>query len=222
LARGSKQVPDTEIIGVFGNARYDDVRGAFPRQTFIPMDMRMDSGGAVNVYARVLGDPRPVMARLRSEVHRVDPNLVMVDLRTLDDQVNVRLSNERLLSLLSIGFAALASLMAVIGLHGVLAFVVTRRTREIGIRMALGARKGTVIRLVMREMLPMILGGIAAGVGVGLLCGRFVETQLFGVKAYDPPVIALSIAALTLAALAAAAVPAWRASRIDPVRSMRQ
>jgi ABC-type antimicrobial peptide transport system permease subunit len=142
-------------------------------------------------------------------------------MRTMDEQLNMRLANERLLSWLSAGFALLASLLAVIGLHGVLAFVVTRRTREIGIRMALGAEQGRVIRLVMREMLVVILLGISAGVVAGMLCGRFVESQLFGVKAADPRVFAMSVVVLLAASFTASFLPAWRASRIDPMRALR-
>jgi ABC-type antimicrobial peptide transport system permease subunit len=133
----------------------------------------------------------------------------------------MRLSNERLLSFLSVGFALLASLLAIIGLHGVLTFVVARRTREIGIRIALGAGKGRVIRLVMREMLQVIVFGIAAGIVAGLLCGRFVESQLFGVSAADPPVFVISVVTLLTASVVAAFTPAWRASRIDPMTSLR-
>jgi ABC-type antimicrobial peptide transport system permease subunit len=154
-------------------------------------------------------------------VRRIDANLIVHDMRTLDDQLNLLLSNERLLSILSVGFALLASLLAVIGLHGVLTFVVARRTREIGIRIALGADKGNVIRLIMREMVPLILIGIAAGMITGLLCGRLVESQLFDVKATDLPVYVIGAAILLAAALIAAFLPAWRASRIDPMIALR-
>src|SRR5439155_25391242 len=103
------------------------------------------------VYARTDRDPRQVMAQLREQVRHVDANLVLSDMRTMDEQVNMRLTNERLLSFLSTGFALLATLLAVVGLYGVLAFLVTRRTREIGIRMALGAQPGAVVRLVLGE-----------------------------------------------------------------------
>ena|SRR5881296_2954498 len=99
------------------------------------------------------------MPRLREQARRVDPNLVVSDMRTLNDQLNMRLANERMLSFLSVGFALLATLLAVVGLHGVLSFVVARRTREIGIRIALGAERGHVIRLVLREMLAVIVFG---------------------------------------------------------------
>jgi predicted permease len=221
VAQGTRSNPDMEIIGVFGDARYDDVRGSIPRQVFMAMDARISNVGGVNVYARIQGDPRAMMSLLRDQVRRVDANLIVTDIRMLNDQLNRRLSNERLLSFLSIGFALIASLLAVTGLHGVLTFVVARRTREIGIRIALGAAKGRVIRLIMREMVPMILLGIAAGVATGLFCGRFVESQLFGVEATSLPVFALGAGVLLMISLAAAFLPARRASRIDPMKSLR-
>lgn len=221
MAQGTRNTPDMEIVGVFGNARYEDVRGAVPRQVFVAMDMVIRTIGGVNVFARIQGDPRVVMPQLREQARRIDSNLIVTDIRTLDEQLNRRLSNERLLSFLSVSFAFLASLLAVIGLHGVLTFVVALRTREIGIRIALGADKGRVIRLIMMEMLPVILFGIAAGVITGLLCGRLVESQLFGVKAADPPVFMIGGAVLLAASMLAAFIPAWRASRIDPMVSLR-
>jgi len=154
------------------------------------------------------------------EAKTISPSVPARQARSVE-AANRRLSNERLLSFLSVGFAFLASLLAVIGLHGVLTFVVARRTREIGIRIALGADKGRVIRLIMMEMLPVILFGIAAGVITGLLCGRLVESQLFGVKAVDPPVFVIGVAILLTASMLAAFIPAWRASRIDPIVSLR-
>jgi predicted permease len=221
LAQGTRNTPDTEIIGVFGNARYEDVRGPIPRQIFVAMDSTIRNISGVNIFARVQGDPRVVMRQLREQARRSDSNLIVSDMRTLDDQLNRRLSNERLLSFLSVGFALLASLLAVIGLHGVLSFVVARRTRELGIRIALGADKRRVIRLIMMGMLPVILFGIVSGVIAGLLCGRFVESQLFGVKAADPLVFTISAVILLTASLLAAFIPAWRASRIDPMVSLR-
>jgi len=221
MAQGTRNTPDTEIIGVFGDARYEDVRGAVPRQVFVAMDTVIRTIGGVNVFARIQGDPRVVVPQLREQARRIDSNLIVTDIRTLDDQLNRRLSNERLLSFLSVGFALLASLLAVIGLHGVLSFVVARRTREIGIRIALGADQGRVIRLIIMEMLTVILFGIAAGVITGLLCGRFVESQLFGVKAADPPVFVVGVAVLLTASTLATLIPAWRASRIDPMASLR-
>lgn len=223
MAQGRANTPNTEIIGVFGDARYEDVRGQVPKQTFLLMGggEYMRFVGSITVYARTERDPRLVIGALREAVRRTDSNLVISDMRTMDEQLNARISNERILSFLSTGFALLATLLAVVGLYGVLAFVVERRTREIGIRMALGAAQQAVIRMVLREMMLMIVGGIAAGVIVAVLSGKYVESQLFGVKAGDPAVLVLSVALLAAAATAAGGLPAWRASRIDPMRALR-
>jgi ABC-type antimicrobial peptide transport system permease subunit len=197
------------------------VRGQVPRQTFVNIDSRIRSVGSVTVYARIEGDPRRVLPLLRGAVQRVDSNLVLFDMRMMDEQLNRRLANERMLSFLSSGFALLATVLAIVGLHGVLAFIVTRRTREIGIRIALGAKQGSVVRLVMREMLGVILLGLAAGATAAFFAGRYVETHLFGVNAGDWPVFAVSVVTLLAAALLASFVPAWRASRISPVRALR-
>jgi ABC-type antimicrobial peptide transport system permease subunit len=133
----------------------------------------------------------------------------------------MRLANERMLSFVSIGFALLAAILAVVGMHGVLAFVVARRTREIGIRIALGAGQATVVRLVMRELWVVILAGLTAGVAGAYACGKYVEAQLFGLTAVDAPVFGISIATLLAASLVATFTPAWRASQISPVRALR-
>ena len=221
LGQGRSATADTEIIGVFASARYHDLRGEIPRQTFVNLDSRIHNLGSVTVYARIQGDPRAVLAMLRERVRQVDSNLVIFDMRTMDEQVNLQLANERMLSFLSGGFALLATALAVIGLHGVLAFVVTRRTREIGIRMALGASRGTVVAMIMREMLAVILAGLAAGVAGAYWSGRYVETQLFGVKSLDVPVFAISVGALLAASLLASLAPARRASRISPTQALR-
>ena len=223
MGQGRDVAPNTEIVGVFGNASYDDVRGPVPRQTFVSMGSgtRLRGIGSMVVYARTDRDPGPVMAALRAEVRRIDPNLVIANLRTLDAQLDMRLANERMLSFLATVFALLATVLAVVGLYGVLAFVVTRRTREIGIRMALGADRGRVVRLVLSEMLAVFVFGVAAGVFAGTAGGRYVESQLFGIHAHDPAVFVLSAAVLLAAALAAGFVPAWRAAKIDPMRALR-
>jgi predicted permease len=221
LGQGRSVTADTEIIGVFGNARYHDVRGEIPRQTFVNLDSRIRSVGSVTVYARIQGDPRRIMPLLREQVRRVDSNLVLFDMRMMNEQLDMRLANERMLSFLSGGFALLATILAIVGLHGVLAFVVTRRTREIGIRMALGAPQRAVLGLVMHEMLAVVLIGLAAGAIAAYLSGSYVEAQLFGVKAGDGPVFAISIGTLLTAALVASFLPAWRASRISPTSALR-
>ena len=161
------------------------------------------------------------MRILPGEVHRFVPNIVVTDLRTLEDQIDTRMSNERMLSFLSMGFAALATILAIVGVHGVLVFQVARRTREIGVRMALGAGTAGIVRLVANEMFVVILTGLAAGVGVAYASGRYVQSQLFGLDADDPLVFAAGAAVLLLSAAVATLMPALRASRIEVVRALR-
>lgn len=222
IGRGTKAPADIEIIGVFGNARYHEVSGKVPNQTFINLDSFIDRISSVTVYARVAGDPRRVMPALRAQVSRIDPQLVVSQMRTLDDQIDSAVSDERLLAFLSAGFAFVATLLAVIGLYGVLAFVVARRTREIGIRMALGAGRRSVIRLIANEMVLVVVCGLAAGLTAAYVCGRYIENHLFGVKAADPLVFCVVPGVLLMAAAVATLLPALRASRLDPMRALRQ
>ena len=221
VGQGSKSAPDIEIVGVFGNARYHDVRGEVPRQTFMNLDSVIERLGRLSVYVRTAGDPHQVMPSLRTAVRRIDPNLVIWNMRTLDEQIGTRMANERMLSFLSVGFAVLATVLAIVGVHGVLTFQVTRRTHEIGIRMALGAGRGLIVRLVAAEMIAVVLGGLAAGVAIAYFCGRYVETLLFGLQADDPLVFVTAAITLLVAAAAAMLLPAWRASRIDPLLALR-
>ncbi len=161
------------------------------------------------------------MPQLRAQVRRIDSNLVISDMRTLEDQLNMSLSNERMLSFLCGAFALLATLLAGIGLHGVLAFVVARRTREIGLRVVLGAERTQMVRLVMGEMSGAILVGLSAGITAAILGGRYVESQLYGISALDPMNYLVSVGVLLAVSLLAAAIPAWRVSRIDPLSALR-
>lgn len=221
VGQGARSATDTEIIGVFGNARYHDVRGDVPRQTFFNLDSVIERITRVSVYVRTAGDPEQVMPNLRSAVRQIDPNFVVSDMRTLNHQINSRMSNERMLSFLASGFAVLATLLALLGLHGVLVFQVANRTREIGIRMALGARRFAIIRLIAGEMIVVVLGGLVAGVAAAYWCGRFVQSQLFGINADDPFVFGVAVFALLTAAAVATVLPALRASRIDPLHALR-
>jgi ABC-type antimicrobial peptide transport system permease subunit len=162
-----------------------------------------------------------MMPSLRAEAGRIDPNLVVTEMRTLDEQIASRMSNERLLSFLSIGFAVLATVLAVVGVHGVLVFQIARRTRDLGVRMALGAGRGLILRLVAREMALVILIGLAAGVAAAYAGGRYVQSQLFELDATDPLVFAVAITTLLCASSVATLLPALRASRMNVVNALR-
>ncbi|MDE3165583.1 MAG: ABC transporter permease [Acidobacteriota bacterium] len=211
---------DIEIIGVAGDTKYESMRDPVPEELYIPLEQRSFANG-VTSYVRAAGDPARVFNALRTAVHGVDSNVPMYNLRTLDDQVEISLLTERLLAALSSVFGCLATLLAALGLYGVMAFMVTRRTREIGIRMALGAGQGNVVWMVLRETLTLA----AVGVGIGLTGAygltRLIQAQLFGVQPTD--LLTMAGASLGIAAVTALAgyVPARRATAIDPMRALR-
>jgi predicted permease len=221
VGQGTRSPTNIEIIGVFGNARYHDVRGDFPRQTFFNLDSVIERITRVSVYVRTAGDPEQVMPSLRAAVRQIDPNFVVSGMRTLNVQINSRMANERMLSFLATGFALLATILALVGLHGVLVFQVANRTHEIGIRMALGAHRRIIVRLIAGEMIAVVLGGLAAGVATAYWCGRYVQSQLFGLDADDPLVFSIAVVTLLAAATAATILPALRASKIDPLSALR-
>jgi ABC-type antimicrobial peptide transport system permease subunit len=175
----------------------------------------------MNVYLRTQADPRQIENELRERMLQFDPHVPLVGLQTMNEQIGFSLRTERLVASLSAVFGAVATLLAVIGLYGVMAYTVLRRTREIGIRIALGARPGDVLRMVMREALVVLFEGIAVGAFSSLALGGFVRSQLFGLQPYDPLTLISSILALALAACLAGLIPALRASRIDPTQSLR-
>jgi ABC-type antimicrobial peptide transport system permease subunit len=154
-------------------------------------------------------------------VRELDANVPMFNLRTVEDQVNTSLLNERLVATLSSAFGVLATLLAVIGLYGVMAYAVARRTREIGVRMALGAVPGDVLWLVMREVLALVGAGLLLGLAGAVALSRFVASQLYGVTSNDPTTILVAVVTLSLAAVIAGYVPAWRATRVNPVVALR-
>jgi hypothetical protein len=172
-------------------------------------------------YIKVHGAPEQAIPSIRRLVRQDDPRLPILWFRTLDDQVNRSLSTERLLAALSGSFGALALILSLIGLYGVMSFVVTRRTREIGIRLALGATRASALRLVLRDAVTMIAAGVALALPCVAALGKLVQSQLFGVTATDPATIAAAALVLAAGALAAAFMPAWRASNVSPTDALR-
>jgi ABC-type antimicrobial peptide transport system permease subunit len=177
--------------------------------------------GGMTVYVRTTMAADQFFGAVRGKVRELDSNLPLYGMRTLDDQVSKSLLVERLVASLSLVFGFLATLLAIIGLYGVMAFTVARRTREIGIRMALGAFQKHVIWMVMREVLALVSIGIAVGLAGAIGLTRLVQAQLYGITAHDPGTLAL--AALVLAAVGCAAgyIPALRASRVDAMEALR-
>ncbi|HTP33342.1 MAG TPA: ABC transporter permease [Candidatus Acidoferrales bacterium] len=211
---------DIEIVGVVRDTRYESLRDEIPYQMYRPY-RQMDFVQGMTVYARAAGDPTAVFAAMRNAVQQVDANVPVYRVRTLTQQVDKSLMSERLLASLSGVFGGLATLLAAIGLYGVMAYMVVRRTREIGIRMALGAAGTSVIWLVMREVLMLAGCGVAIGLGAAWGATRWISTQLFGIQPTD--LATMAAAALGIAGIAALAgyLPARRATGIDPMRALR-
>ncbi len=209
-----------EIIGVVKDVKYTGLREEIPEQAFVPY-MANAHLGQMTVYVRTSIDPNQFFTAVRAKVRELDSNIPVFSMRTTDEQIRNSLSTERLIAGLSSVFGFLATLLAVIGLYGVMAYMVARRTREIGIRMALGALQGSVVWLVMREVLLLVAIGVALGVPAALALTRVVKTQLFGLSPNDPFTLILSTLALIAVACAAGVIPALRASRIDPIRALR-
>ncbi len=208
---------DIQIVGVVANSLYEGPREGVRRQVFIP---NWGNGGA-GFYVRAGIGSRLLYAAVRNEVKKLDPAMPITEMKTLGAQLDETLLTERLIALLSAGFGLLATLLATIGLYGVMAFVVARRTKELGLRMALGARQSSVIWLVMREVLVLLAIGLAVGIPSAFGLGRFVASQLYGIKASDPWIAAASMGLLIVVATAAGMIPAHRASRIDPISALR-
>jgi predicted permease len=209
---------DIQVVGVVKTFHYRGLR-EMEDQVFFPVFEGMLVGGSFYVRTRV--DSPAAFASIRSAVRRVDPGLPVLDLRTIDDQLDRVLVTERMLATLASAFACLATLLAVVGLYGVLSFVVARRTREIGIRIALGASRMGAVGLVLRDAGLLISGGLALALPVVWGLTRLVESQLFGVRPMDAATIAGAAALVVLVALLASALPARRASAVDPIVTLR-
>jgi predicted permease len=209
---------DIEIVGVAADISYRDLREQY-EEAWFPIFEGDDSMGTF--YVRAHGTPLQAFQTIRHIVHQADPQLPILAFRTVSEQVSRSLSTERLLAALSGSFGALALLLSLIGLYGVMSFVVTRRTREIGIRLALGATGASAIRLVLRDAVVMIAGGIAIALPCVAALGKFVQSQLFGVTATDPATVTAAAVVLAGGALAAAFIPAWRASNLSPTDALR-
>ena len=220
LGRNSTPKLDIEIVGLVQDAKYSGIKNEIPPVFFLPYRQR-DVRGEMNFYVRSSVDPGQMSAAISRIVGDLDRNLPIENLRSMEAQVRERAETDRLLARVSIGFAALATLLAAIGLYGVLAYSVAQRTPEIGVRLALGADGQRIRGMVLRHVGKMTLVGVAVGLGGAIVLGRLAAALLFRVEGTDPPIMAAAVAVVLLVSLAAALLPAYRASRIDPSRALR-
>jgi predicted permease len=209
-----------EIVGLMRDAKYSQVKDRIPPLFFSPyrQDERI---GSITFYVLTAGDPDTFLANVPKAMARLDANLPVDNLRTLPQQVRENVFLDRFISVLSASFACLATLLAAVGLYGVLAYTVSQRTREIGLRMALGAAPSRVRLMVLRQVGVMVVigGGVGLAAAVGL--GRLAQSLLFELQGTDPLVLTAAAASLSLVALAAGFIPAHRASQVDPMSALR-
>ena len=211
---------DIEVIGVIPDKKFRNLRETPPAQAYF-LYFQDSHFRFMNIYLRTQANPRLIENELRERMRQFDPHVPVVGLQTVDEQIGFSLRTERLVASLSAVFGGLATLLAAIGLYGVMAYTVTRRTREFGLRVALGALQRDVIWLVMRDVLILIAAGLAVGVPLAFAFSTLVRSQIFGLGPHDPLTFLSSTLALTLVACAAGLIPALRASRVDPLKSLR-
>jgi putative ABC transport system permease protein len=218
---GGKGVkPDIAIVGVVKDAKHTSLREPVVRTVFAPY-LQTQEPHAMTFYVRTWQLPENAESTIRRAMQTLDANLVLDTFRTMDEQIDNNLTAERVIALLASGFGVLAALMAAVGLYGVLAYSTTQRTSEIGIRMALGATRGSVVRMVMFEVLWLAGISIAIALPVSLLLTSAVRSQLYGISSSDPLTLSLTIVVVTLVAIASAMLPARRASRVEPMKALR-
>ncbi len=209
-----------EIVGLVKDTRYTGVREEQRPQAFFPyLQATIEN---VTMYVRTQEDPEGVMQTIRREVASLDPQLPVYNVSTLEDRVERSVVNERLIASLSATLSAMATLLSVVGLYGVMAYLVTRRTREIGIRMALGAMRAQIASGVLREAGTLVAGGLLLGFGAAWWLGRYVESQLYGVTPADGTTIMLAALVLAAVASCAALLPARRAAQVSPMTALRE
>jgi predicted permease len=220
MQQGAGGKNDIEIVGIVKDAKYSGVKQAVPALYYVPYRQNKDLG-SLSYYVKTSIPPQQIMPQIRRAVAEVDSNLPIEELKTLEKQVDENIAVDRMISTLAASFAALATLLAAVGLYGVLAYTVARRTREIGIRLAIGAQPNAIRRLVMKEVLWMIAIGTAIGLPAAFGLAKFSESLLYELKGSDPWVHAGATLLVVAISLVAAYIPIRRAMAVDPLAALR-
>ncbi len=219
----SNEGPDSlniQVIGLAKNAKYSDVKDSVPPIFFLAA-MQNRNAGSMSFYIKTGGDPRTLVQAIGPLMKGIDPNMPVEELKTMPQQIRENIFMDRMISILSAAFAALATILAGVGLYGVLSYTVAQRTREIGVRMALGADARAVQAMVLRQVSVMMAIGGVVGLGAALGIGKAAKSLLYGLEGNDPLVFLLSMMMLAAVALAAGYAPARRASKVDPMQALR-
>jgi predicted permease len=218
---GQRVEDQFEIVGIVADAHYQDLRSADEPMVYVPLEQAIDPITSAGVFVRGAGDVTRLVPSIRTSVAETVPGGFVTGIGTIEQQVKMSLVRERMLAFLATFFAALALLLACIGLYGVVAYGVVRRTREIGIRIAIGARQQSVVWMIVRETLLLVAVGAALGTVASLGVNQAIAAQLFGVTPRDPAAIVVALSVLGCLTLLAGYLPARQASRIDPVKALR-
>ncbi len=212
---------DLEIVGVVADAKYNSLRGETQRRFYAPFFNPVELSTQAAYEVRYSGESAPVVAGLRELVRQTDSTLDPLEMHTIPERIDAKLVRDRLTARLSTFFGVLALLLACIGLYGVLSYTVSQRTSELGIRMALGAQRGNVLWIILHEALTVTIIGTAVGIATALAATKVLASMLFGLTAHDPVTLIGAAVILIAVATLAAALPAWRASRTDPMTALR-
>ncbi len=212
---------DIEIVGWARDTKYRNIREEIRPQAFLDQDQNPDVQ-TFNIYLRTTLDPQVMYSEIRQAAHDLDSGVPVAGLRTMERQVDMILATERMVALLAAAFGLLATVLAAVGLYGLMAFNVASRTREIGVRMALGAGSNNVARTIVREVLVLLAIGVALAAPCAVALGSLVRSQLYGITPADPASVITATLSLTLVALAASYLPARRAARLDPMIALRE
>lgn len=218
---GPNVKPDVEIIGIVSDTKYNNLGDEHANQVFMPYYEYAKWLGGMVFYVRTNAAPEQMFNTIRSVVREIDPNLPVMNMKTVEQVIDESMITQRLIATLCSVFSFLATGLAALGLYGLLAFVVARRTREIGVRVALGATRSRVSWLVMKEVVVLLGIGLAIGLAGSLWVTNLVQKQLYKLQPNDPLTISLAIAVLAAVALLAGYMPARKASRVDPMRALR-
>ncbi len=218
----SKDDPPMEVIGVAADAHYYGVKEDPEDVLFVPLLHSKMKQAEATLLVRTAGDPSQLAPEARAAIHTLTPNLPVYDITTMQEMLNVKLAQQRILAALSGFFGILALVLSAIGLYGVLAYNVTQRTGEIGVRIALGASRGNILRMVFGETAQVVGAGIVAGLVITLASAKLIRAMLYGVKETDAQSIALAVIVLSTVALAAAFLPMRKAIRVDPMTALRE
>jgi putative ABC transport system permease protein len=220
VARTNKPGTDASIVGVVRDVKHSSVRDPAFATCYTLFSQATRQAG-LTFYVRTWQPPDAATTSIRAAIADIDPKLIVENLRTMEETIDGNLVAERAIAMLASVFGLLATLLAGIGLYGILAYSTAQRTREIGIRMALGARRTTVVALILREVLLLAGGAMAVTIPLAMLATRMVRSQLFGVSVADPAVYGAGILIICVVAALAGFIPARRAATVDPARALR-